>query len=128
MIIQKKLPRNISNCGLLAARPVRWLLGNEPDVREAVRKFIIGETNTDYIDVATPPDWAEQMMARLNPRRPIMLPLVRLRMKMVERIDGWFCEVTTSDREMEVLVAMERAKIASEDNELDVMRRFAAKA
>lgn len=123
-----KLPRSVNKCGLMAAQPVQWLMSNEPDVREAIRKFITGQSDTDYVDVATPPSWPEIVRAQLNPRHRIMLPLVRLRLKVVQQLDSWYVMVTTSDKEMEILVQMQRAKVATMRREIDFMHKRVSKS
>lgn len=121
-----KLPRSVNNVGLMAARPVRWLLGNEPEVANAVRKFVRGETETNFLDVAIPPSWTETLAARLNPRRPVMLPVVRLHMKIVQQLDEWYVLIEASDHELDLLAEMERAKIMAKQQELAVVRRHLA--
>lgn len=100
----------VNTWGLLAAAPVKWLLSNEPQVEQEVRKFIRGERDGNTIDVAAPPSWAEMIQARAK-GRAIKLPVVRLSLrKVMDHIKGPHVEVTCSDDDMEVIVDMARAK------------------
>jgi len=63
--------------GLLAADPVRWLIGTEADVKSAIQAFLEGR-GEDHTEVAGPPTMHELMRHREYPKTALELPVVKL--------------------------------------------------
>ena len=96
--------------GLMAAPSVRWLISSEPDVREAVKRFIAG-MDEPIVDVAGPPNRADLRWHRQKPEhRPLRMPTVRLRLAMVKHhLTGESgVSVTCSDADMDEIARWHR--------------------
>lgn len=90
------------NYGLAAAPPVRWLIGFDSGVYDAVRAFIAG-IGREEIDVAGPPTDEDIALYMHKRAQTVPLPCVRLKMKMARNLttDEPGVEVTCSDRDLE---------------------------
>ena len=117
---------NGSHCGLAAAKPVKWLLDTNPMLQREVRMFILGRRDTDFFDVALPPTWAQRLMARVNPKAPVELPVARLFMKMTEILGDRHVEVTCSDADMDKIVDAAKASGMSFAEQVEKQQRFLA--
>lgn len=96
--------------GLLAPSPVQWLIINEPDVKQRIEKFIIGQAEPT-LEVAGPPSAEDFIRYKDNPGGPITLPCVRLRLKMFKHhlTGDRGVEVTCSDDDLREIADWQRA-------------------
>src|SRR5690242_14799339 len=96
--------------GLLAPKPVEWLLRSERDVKKQVESFILGLAEP-VVDVAGPPDDSEIIkLKERGPDGPIPLPCVRLNLKMTKHhLTGQRCvSVTCSDSDLHTIADWQR--------------------
>jgi hypothetical protein len=95
--------------GLMAPRPIHWLLSEELEVKKAVEAFA-ADAGTSVVDVAGPPSAEEIIAQRVNPRKAIELPTVRLHLNKVKHhLTGEAgIEVKCSDGDMDLIVQWAR--------------------
>lgn len=95
--------------GLLAAKPIHWLLSKEADVKRAVEAFA-ADMAPSVVDVAGPPSAEEIIACRVNPRKRIELPTIRLHLNKVKHhLTGEpGIEVKCSDGDMDMIVMWAR--------------------
>ncbi len=95
--------------GLMAPRPIHWLLSEELEVKKAVEAFAAG-SGKSIVDVAGPPSAEEIIARRVNPRKPIELPTVRLHLNKVKHhLTGeQGIEVKCSDAHMDLIIQWAR--------------------
>lgn len=95
--------------GLLAAKPIHWLLAKEIDVKRAIEAFA-ADQGFPMVDIAGPPSAEEIIACRKNPRRRMHLPTIRLHLRKVNHhLTGEAgIEVKCSDGDMELIVMWAR--------------------
>lgn len=86
--------------GLVAHPNVHWLLHNESEVLEQVKRFAADMVDRAYMDIAGPPSVQDALTFR--ERKSVPLPSVRLHMRMVRgNLTGDpGIEVTCSDNDL----------------------------
>ncbi len=88
--------------GLASDPIVRWLIGSDGAVQDAIKLFLGEMAERDYVDVAGPPRMED--IARFAQRlaQAVPLPTVRLKMRMVVNAttDEAGVEVTCSDADL----------------------------
>lgn len=96
--------------GLLAPKPIVWLLKTDKEVKAAVQRFVDGRSNGNVVDVAGPPDIVDLMRARAQGRKNIDLPTIRLNLKRTRHhLTGVPCvEITCAEAHMDMLIAWSR--------------------
>ena len=100
---------------LSCAAPVKWLLDNEKDIRNAIGLYIEGRGD-DVVPVVGPPSMLDMLAFRANPKQnkmklppPIML---RLRKIKNERTGERGIEVTCSADELAMIESWRRQEDA----------------
>lgn len=95
--------------GLMAQRPIHWLLAAELEVKQAIEAFA-ADRGVPVVDVAGPPSAQEIIACRKNPRRRPHLPTVRLHLRKVKHhVTGEpGIEVKCSDGDMDLIVQWAR--------------------
>lgn len=95
--------------GLMAAKPIHWLLARENEVRSRVEAFA-ADRGHPVLDVAGPPSAEEIIACRLNPRKQVELPMIRLHLRKVKHhLTGEAgIEVKCSDGDMDLIVMWAR--------------------
>lgn len=98
--------------GLMAQRPIHWLLANELDVKRHVQAFAADRATATF-SVAGPPPVEEMIRARNNPCKPIELPMVKLHLRKVKHhLTGEpGIEVKCSDADMDKIVQWARQSV-----------------
>lgn len=95
--------------GLMAAKPIHWLLACENEVRRHIEAFA-ADRGRPVLDVAGPPSAEEIIACRINPRKAVELPTIRLHLRKVKHHltgeDG--IEVKCSDADMDMIVMWAR--------------------
>jgi hypothetical protein len=94
---------------LAAEKPIHWLLACENEVRWHIEAFA-ADRGYPVLDVAMPPSAEEIIAKRLNPRKRIELPMVRLHLRKVKHhLTGEAgIEVKCSDAHMDLIVKCAR--------------------
>lgn len=95
--------------GLMAQRPIYWLLSTELEVKKAIEAFAAG-MGTSVVDVAGPPSAEAIIAKRINPRKRIELPTIRLHLNKVKHhLTGeQGIEVKCSDADMKEIAMWAR--------------------
>jgi hypothetical protein len=99
----------MKNFGLLAAKPIHWLLSVESEVKRAIEAFA-ADMAPSVLDVAGPPSAEEIIACRANPRKRVELPTIRLHLNKVKHhLTGEpGIEVKCSDGDMDLVVMWAR--------------------
>lgn len=97
------------NYGLLAARPIHWLLAKEPDIKRQIEAFA-ADAAPAMVDVAGPPSVEEMLAIRAMRKRDIRLPTIRLHLKKIRHhlTGDPGIEVKCSDADMDMIVKWAR--------------------
>lgn len=95
--------------GLMAAKPIHWLLARENEVRSRIEAFA-ADRGHPVLDVAGPPSAGELIARRVNPRKPVELPMIRLHLRKVKHhLTGERgIEVKCSDVDMDMIAQWAR--------------------
>jgi hypothetical protein len=95
--------------GLMAAKPIHWLLATEHEVKRRIEEFAADRGNS-VLEVVGPPSAEELIARRVNPKKALELPMIRLHLRMVKHhLTGEAgIEVKCSDAHMDMIVQWAR--------------------
>jgi len=98
------------NFGLASTAQVRWLIGSDKSVYDAVVNFFMGNVDRDFVEVVGPPTDEDHATAKRRGDKAVPLPVVRLQMRpAVHSVTGEHgVEVLCSDRDLEEISRWQR--------------------
>jgi hypothetical protein len=99
----------VKHFGLMAEKPIHWLLSTELEVKRRIEEFA-ADQGKPVLEVVGPPSAEEIIARRINPKKALELPMIRLHLRKVKHhLTGeQGIEVKCSDAHMDLIVQWAR--------------------